>query len=223
MSLIRHDRTRGSQLDSFTAIALADWQPSKGEDLFGSEFGTFLERLQELSLEVRSEKFEPVMARLEGGRKGSKNAAELIRFIAHSLCRGLRGRNGDVINKSLQEFLFYCTNGDPDLPRSVFGKRLESFLHRSKGKKLIGFFLNLHLFNLIWLDLGDTLQSECRTADELKKRSESVERLCQSVVYASLRSERSSELDSSALSTLLSTVKRNLARELNSRSLSRRA
>ena len=220
----RGDGTSDFQLDLFTARALADWQATKKEDLFGPEFETFLERLQGFSREVRSKTFKTVMARLERGRKESKTAAELINVIADSLCHGMRGRVRDIVNKSLQETFFYFTAGNPDLPRSVLGKRLESFLRRSKVKGLIGFLLKIHLFNLIWLDLQDTLQSDGGTADTLRKRSEAVENLCQSVVYASLRSERSSsELDARAISTLISAVNRNLTSRLNNNSLFGRA
>jgi hypothetical protein len=220
----RRDRTNDFQFDSFTATKLAEWQATGAEVLLSSEFATFLERLQEFSLDVRARQFESVMARFEGGRQESETAAEVINAIAHSLCLGVPGRARDIINKSLQETLFYCTAGDPDLPPSVFGERLESFLRRGKGRGLIAFFLKIHLFNLIWIDLHEHMQADGGTSETLKKRSKGVENLCHSVVYSCLRSERSpSELDSSAVSNLIYAVERNLTNRSNSNSLFRLA
>jgi hypothetical protein len=142
-----------------------------------------LNHLHEFAQGIRFGGFNFAFKESGGDTSESATALYSIESLSEALCRGLDVH--DIIKKSLQETLYFCTGITPELPQPEFGKKLENFvaLHGSKG--FIRMFLGVHLPNLIFHDLYEFLAASA--PEELRTRTEVIEQICQKVATRAVR------------------------------------
>ena len=163
-------------------LSYEELKRAAGKDLFGPELGILLQRLHRFASQIHTESFGSVIETVAG-----EASTELVEEMAHALSQDICGRSRMIADKSLQETLFYCTGVEPDLPRHEFGKQLETFLELHGSKGLIGLFLRLHLFNLIWIDLQDGSTVNRVVDARFSSRLEDLDRICDAAASASIR------------------------------------
>jgi len=120
---------------------------------------------------------------------GSEALSTVIREIADDLTRNVRGLEGDVQRKSLQEALFFTLGTRSDHVGCRVNGSLTLFLRRN-GRGLLQRFLRLHLFNVVWLETSESFRMLARTDTSFVQDMESVERACQKIVDSAWRSQK---------------------------------
>src|SRR5690348_3679115 len=123
------------------------------------------------------------------GMDDSESLPDVIREIADDLTRNVKGLEGDVQRKSLQEALFFALGARSDHVGSRVNGSLRLFLRR-KGRGLLQRFLRLHLFNMVWLETSESFRTFARTDTSFVQDMESVERACQKIVDSAWRSQK---------------------------------
>jgi hypothetical protein len=137
-------------------------------------------------------------------------ASTLIENIAENLIEQASGIERDLLSKSLQETLLYCTGIDFELDYSELKTRLLRLLE-SRGKSvLIEQFLSLCIFNFVWFQVGDSFRATARTPSSFEKDMESVERICQRIVASTWRSYASRQLNTAAAEKLIRRIEQQL-------------
>jgi hypothetical protein len=170
--------------DSYATAKLQHWLRARVDPL-RPEFKLLLEQLHEFGWQVHSEGFDSILNK-KLNLPAATTTAGLFESIADSVCRGIGATQHEIAKKSVQETLFLCSEVDPHLSSSQVGKRLESYLELSGSKGLIRMFLSVHLCNLIFINLHDSLQAPA--SEMFRKQMDGIERLCQAVAGLSVRS-----------------------------------
>jgi hypothetical protein len=143
-------------------------------ELFRSEVAPLLVRLHEFAARIDVEGFDVAIGKpISGGE--TLPAIELVTEVAATLCQGLTGTEVDIVQKSLQETLFYCLDPESDLSTAEFGSSLQTFLHQRGSKGLIQLFLRLHLFNVIWIERQNAIQAAARDQKVLDQLMSEIE------------------------------------------------
>jgi hypothetical protein len=205
-------------LDSFLRIKLRQWLT--GISLPGPDMQRLLKRMHDFALEVRFEGFSSAQKKLRGDAGEAAPEVHLTELIADALCRGICDNR--IYQKSLQETLYLCTGITPKLLQPEFGKRVESFLALSGSKVFIEVFLSVHLSNLIFRDLYDSLTESA--PEELRARTEAIEQMCQKVAATAVKPLNDwPDPNFTLVSTLLSDLTGEILRTLSDRAVHRRA
>jgi hypothetical protein len=198
--------------DSALDMNLRQWIMARPR-LLDPELLPLFERLHEFASHVESEGFVPALKHLAGDVVVYSETVDLTELIGEKLCRGISAGGNGIERKSVQEMLYFCTGIVPDLPAAEFGKRIEAFLAFNGSKGLIRVFLSVHLSNLIFTDLHDSLKAS--HPEVVRGRMEAIERICQKAAAAAVRSLNTwSEPDPSSVATLLSDLKTGIMRTL---------
>jgi hypothetical protein len=113
----------------------------------------------------------------------------VIHEIASSLTKNLKGLEGDVQRKSLEETLFFTLGTRPHRVGNKLSGRLTVFLRRN-GRGLLRRFLKLHLFNVVWLKTSESFRAVAQTQNSFLQDMESVESACQRIVDSAWRSQK---------------------------------
>ena len=140
------------------------------------------------------------------------SASDAITLIAESLIENAEGEERDLLSKSLEEALLYCTGIDLELDYAQIESRLLKFLS-SRGKfAFIKQFLSFCIFNFVWFQIGSSFRVTARTQAVFEKDMESVERICQRVVASTLRTYelRNHDLDPGAAERLILSIEEQL-------------
>jgi hypothetical protein len=179
-------------------LRLQQWVTTKIY-LLEPDMPLLLNHLYEFAQGIRFGGFNLAFKELGGDISESATALYSIESLSEALCRGLDG--DDVIKKSLQETLYFCTEITPELPQPEFGKKLENFVTVRGSKGFIRMFLGVHLPNLIFHDLYEFLAASA--PEELRARTEVIEQICQKVATRAVRPLTDwSKPDETLLSTL---------------------
>jgi hypothetical protein len=144
-----------------------------------------------------------------------RHASGLIKNIAENLIEQASGVERDLLSKSLQETLLYCTDLDVELNYSEIKTKLVRFLAKRGKASLIEQFLSLYIFNFVWFYVGDSFQVAARTLDLFEKDMESVERVCHKIVASTWRSYQSRRLDIAAADSLIRRIEQQLRGDSN--------
>ena len=139
-----------------------------------------------------------------------RHASDLIKNIAENLIELGSSVERDLLSKSLQETLLYCTDLDAELDYSEIKTRLVRFLAKRGKASLIEQFLSFCIFNFVWFYVGDSFQAAARTPDLFEKDMESVERMCHKIVASTWRSYESRQLDRAAAQSLIRSIEGHL-------------
>lgn len=134
--------------------------------------------------------------------------SDSIRIIAEDLIENARGIEWDLLSKSLQETLLFCTGIDLDLDDAEIKTRLVSF-SATRGKfALIEQFLRFCIFNFVWFRIGDSFRIADPAVDAFERDMDSVERVCQRIVASTWRpyESRGHELDLDAAEELIHSI-----------------
>ena len=174
-----------THLDSYATTKLQQWLRARVDPL-SPEIKILLEKLHEFGWQVHSEGFDSIFRRKISIAAEGATTVGLFESIANLMCRGIGTSERAIAVKSLQETLFLCSDVDLNQSPSQVGKRLESYLDLSGSKGLIRVFLSVHLSNLIFIDLHDSLQTP--RLEMFERRMEGIERLCQTTAGLSVRS-----------------------------------
>jgi hypothetical protein len=200
-------------LDSVLEMKLRQWMTARPR-LLEPDVQQLFKRMHEFALEIRMGGFGPAINNLANDDTGFLKAISLTELIADRLCEGIDGSDNGIKIKSLQETLYLCTGIRPELLPPEFGRRFEDFLALSGSKGFIRVFLRVHLANLIFRDLRDSLQGSA--LEELCDRTEAIDRMCQKVADAAVRPVNDwPELDGSLMASLLLDLKAEMTRMLN--------
>ena len=109
-------------------------------------------------------------------------ASNSIRVIADKLTENATSIERDLLTKSLQETLLYCTGIDIELDHAELKTRLLHFLSTRCKSALIEQFLSLCIFNLVWFQIGESLRIDARTLGSFERDIERVEKICRRIV-----------------------------------------
>ena len=120
------------------------------------------------------------------------------------------GVERDLLSKSLQETLWYCTELDAELDDFEIKTRLVRFLANRGKASLIEQFLSFCIFNFVWFYVADSFQTAARTLDLYAKDMETVEQVCHRIVGSTWRSYQSRQLDAAAAETLIRSIEQQL-------------
>jgi hypothetical protein len=123
------------------------------------------------------------------GTDDSESLPDVIREIADYLAGNVKGLEGDVQRKSLQEALFFALGMKSDRVGSRSNGSLAVFLRRN-GRGLLRRFLRLHLFNIVWLETSESFRPFAQTNASFVQDMERVERTCQKIVDSAWRSQK---------------------------------
>jgi hypothetical protein len=193
--------------------SLQHWMSAK-PDLMDSGLQRLLTEMHDFARQIQLRGFVSALKKLGGDIPGSSKTIDLMELMAEGLCRDLEADGKSVKRKSLQETFYFCTGIAPDLLVPEFGKRLETFLALSGSKGLIRMFLSLYLSNLILIDLHDSMHAS--SAQELRRRVEAIERICQDASAAAVRSIKDwSQFEGSLTSILLGNLKAEMEKMLS--------
>jgi hypothetical protein len=143
-------------------------------------------RLDDWSSALPSQGLDSALSRVSGS-EDLVDAADIIAAVSGHLTGHVAGIQGDLLSKSLQEALFYCTGTDPALTRAEFEERLLRFLKRRGTGALIRHFLSLHVFNMIWLQSGELLRGSAQSNESFVQDMENLERACRRIVDGAFR------------------------------------
>jgi hypothetical protein len=113
----------------------------------------------------------------------------VIHEIALNLTKNIKGLEGDIQRKSLEETLFFTLGTRPHRVGSKLNGRPTVFLRRN-GRGLLRRFLKLHLFNVVWLETSESFRAVAHTQNSFLQDMESVESACQRIVDSAWRSEK---------------------------------
>ena len=113
----------------------------------------------------------------------------VIHEIAFNLTKNVKGLEGDVQRKSLEETLFFTLGTRPHRVGRKLSGRLTIFLRRN-GRGLLRRFLRLHLFNVVWLETSESFRAVAQTHNSFLQDMESVEHACQRIVDSAWRSQK---------------------------------
>jgi hypothetical protein len=119
----------------------------------------------------------------------SERLPGVIHEIASNLIKNVRGLEGDVQRKSLEETLFFTLGTRRHRVGSKLSGRLTVFLRRN-GRGLLRRFLRLHLFNVVWFETSESFRAVAQTRTSFLQDMESVERACQRIVDSAWRSQK---------------------------------
>jgi hypothetical protein len=135
-------------------------------------------------------------------------AGDSIRVIADSLSENASGIERDLLSKSLQETLLYCTGIDLELDYAEIKVRVLRFLSTKGRPALIEQFLSLCFFNLVWFHIGDSFRTDARTLDSFERDIDRVDKICQKIaasMWSSFES-RDGELGPGAAEELVRSI-----------------
>ena len=113
----------------------------------------------------------------------------VIHEIAFNLTKNVKGLEGDIQRKSLEETLFFTLGTRPHRVDSKLSGRLTVFLRRN-GRGLLRRFLRLYLFNVVWLETSESFRAVAQTQDSFLQDMESVESVCQRIVDSAWKSQK---------------------------------
>jgi hypothetical protein len=158
-------------------------------------------RLDRWAAIVLAEGFDSAIANIPGA-KTSESVPDTIRLIGEHLTKDVKGFKGDLVRKSLQEALF--------LSLGTRRRRVgHTFFLRRRGKGLLRCFLRLHLFNVAWVETGESFRAVAGTQKTFVQDMESVERLCQRIVDSAWRSQDiRGKLDQSSATKVINRIER---------------
>jgi hypothetical protein len=150
------------------------------------------------------------IAKAAAQRKSPGAALDVIEHIAESLVADDKAPTHELLSKSLQETLLYCTGMDPDLSYAQMKTRLMTFLKRRGGAAVVRRFLTLSLFNVIWFRTGDAFRGIARTPATYERDMLAVEQFCRRIAASCWRSQNLSRrpLDAEALDDLIRGIER---------------
>lgn len=109
-------------------------------------------------------------------------ASDSIRLIAEKLTENASGIERDLLSKSLQETLLYCTGIELELDYAEIKTRLLRFLSTRGKPAFIEQFLSLCIFNFVWFQIGDSFRTNARTLESLERDIDRVDQICQRIV-----------------------------------------
>ena len=140
-----------------------------------------------------------------------------IAVIAEKLTENASGIERDLLSKSLQETLLYCTGIDLELDHAEIKTRLLRFLSTRGKSALIEQFLSLCIFNLVWLQIGDFFRINARTVKSFERDIEGVEQICKRIVASawSVYDSRDGELEPGAAEELIRSIEDQLRVDSN--------
>lgn len=167
------------------------------------------------SILIRLDRWLRSTADLEINGKGS----DLVERIADSLIAAAPQLERQLLSKSLQEALLYCTSLTVDLDYAEFKTRLRRHIDRYGRPAVLQRFLSLYFFNSVWFHTGESFRSTALRPDLLVKDMERVERLCHKAVTASWKSfERTRRvLNVSGARELIQDIEQQLRNRLGAR------
>jgi hypothetical protein len=143
--------------------------------------------------------------------ESSGAALDIIEQIAESLVAG-KAPTRQLLSKSLQETLLYCTGMDPDLSYSQMKARLTTFVKRRGGPEVVRRFLALSLFNVIWFRTGDAFRTIAPNPASYERDMLAVEQFCRKVAASCWRSQNLGRrpINAQALDELIHGIERRL-------------
>lgn len=152
-----------------------------------ASLGTTLVRLHEWAITVASSGIE---ATLNGasGLLAASSGIEAIEFIGESLTTGQKGLERELMMKSIQEALFYCTGTNPDISFLQWKGRLLRYLDQRGPSTFVQRFLSLALFNSVWFQTRESFRPGAHSPDRFRNDMYEVERICQRACGACWRS-----------------------------------
>jgi hypothetical protein len=129
-----------------------------------------------------------------------------IRVIADSLTENASGIERDLLSKSLQETLLYCTGIDPELDYAEIKARVLRFLSTHGRPALLEQFLSLCFFNLVWFQIDDSFRTNA--LDSFERDIDHVDKICQKIVASTWSSfeSRDGELGPGAAEELIRRI-----------------
>jgi hypothetical protein len=202
-------------LDFVLKMEVRQWMTAKPR-LIESDVQLLFKRMHEFAREIQFGEFGPALQKLAGDGAESSEAVHLTELIADALCQGIDVSDNGIKRKSLQETLYFCTGITPELLQPEFGKRFESFLALRGSKGFIRVFLSVHLSNLIFRDLYDSLVTS--TPEELRARTEAIEKMCQKAAATAVAPLKDwLEPNHKVISTLLLDLNAEIMRTLSDR------
>jgi hypothetical protein len=202
-------------LDLVLKMKVRQWMTAKPR-LIESDLQLLFQRMHEFAREIRFGGFGPALKKLTGDGAESSRAVHLTELIADTLCQGIDVSDNGIQRKSLQETLYFCTGITPQLLQPEFGRRFDSFLALSGSKGFIRVFLSVHLSNLIFRDLYDSLVASA--PEELRARTEVIEKMCQKVAATAVAPLKDwLEPNHKVISTLLLDLNAEIMRMLSDR------
>ena len=144
-------------------------------------------------------------------------ASDSIHVIAQKLTENASGIERDLLSKSLQETLLYCTGIDLELDYAEVKTRLLRFLSTRSKSALIEQFLSLCIFNLVWFQIGDSFRTNARPLESLGRDIDRVDQICQRIVASAWSSfeSRDDELGPSAAEELIRNIEDRLRGDSN--------
>ena len=146
-------------------------------------------RLDQWAATVLAEGFDDAIAEIPGA-KTSESVPDVIRTIADYLTKNVKGLEGDVLRKSLQETLFLTLGARSSGVGSRLNGPLTAFLRRRGSAGLLRRFLRLHLFNVVWFETSESFRAVAQTQNSFVQDMERVERACQRIVDSAWRSQK---------------------------------
>jgi hypothetical protein len=150
-------------------------------------------------------------AQLDGARKSEGLQGSItIERIANRLVG--KGKEADLLSKSLQETLFYCVGFDADISPAGFADKFARYLKRRGPPPFIQRFLSLFFFNYVWSETRDSFMALAETPSDFEKDMENVERVCQRAVASIWKSFEDTRrpLSSVAAKELVRTIEKSL-------------
>ena len=169
--------------------------------------GTTLVQLDDWATTIVTDGLE---ATLNGaaGLLAASSGVDAIQFIAESLTTGQKGLERELMAKSIQELLFYCTGTNPDISFPQWKGRLVRYLEQRGSSTFVQRFLSLALFNSVWFQTGESFRPGAHTPDRFENDIYEVERICQRVGGACWRSMklRHRKLDVAGVEQLLRDI-----------------
>jgi len=177
----------------------------RGRLKIDGETSRIVVRLDRWAATVLTEGFDAAIADIPGA-KTSESVTDVIREIAEHMTKNVKGLEGDVLRKSLQEALFFSLGTRSNQVGSKLHRPVTAFLRR-RGSGLLRRFLTLHLFNVVWLETSESFRAVAQTQNSFVQDMESLERLCQRVVDAAWRSQKiRGQLDRSSAKEIINRV-----------------
>jgi hypothetical protein len=119
----------------------------------------------------------------------------------------------EILRKSLQECFYFIVGTDTELSVENAIGRLRAFLKRYGTAGFLKRFLSVHLFNVIWLEAGDSMRVAEWTQRSFLRDIDNLERVCRRMVSTVWKSLNiSGPLDSASALSLVDAIGKRLTR-----------
>jgi hypothetical protein len=114
------------------------------------------------------------------------DVGEIIASVAETIAAGTVGLERDLLRKAVEETLFIAAGQNMEISARMAQNRWVRYVKGHGQRALIEMFVANHLWNVLWLKVGDVFgQSDNRAAEYTMRR---LRRTCQLLVNAVFQS-----------------------------------